>query len=270
MDHQHNSFAVEADLKLSVKGQILGGKLQVQLLKAIENCGSITHAAKAAGVSYKTAWEAIEAMNHLAGTPLVARVAGGKGGGGSQLTARGRQLVQNFQHIEAAHQRYLAEISSQTDALFDDLILLTRLSMKTSARNQILGKVTAIIPGMVNDEVTIRTTDDVEVVAIITHESCQRLGLSLNTEAFALVKSSSVILLPAEEKVKTSARNHFTGHISRLLPGAVNTEVLVALNDTTTIAATITNGSAQQLELAEGGRISAIFKASAVIIAVPA
>lgn len=265
-----NRFAVEAEVKLSVKGKVLGGKSQVLLLREIDHCGSITHAAKAAGISYKTAWDTIEAMNHIAGTPLVVRAAGGKGGGGSQLTERGRQLVQNFAHIEAAHQRYLSELSAQTAAVLDDLLLLRRLSMKTSARNQFLGTVCALTPGVVNDEVTIRTADGIEVVAIITHESCQRLGLQLHSEAFALVKSSNVMLLSADAGVKTSARNQYGGQIVRLLQGAVNTEVLIALNDTTTIAATVTNISAQALGLDEGGTISALFKASGVILAVPA
>ncbi len=270
MDNLNPTFGLEADLKLSVKGQVLGGKLQVLLLSEIDKCGSITHAAKAVGVSYKTAWDAIETMNHLAGTPLVARAAGGKGGGGSQLTARGAQLVENFQLIEAAHQRYLTDIVSQTGGLLDDMLLLRRLSMKTSARNQFLGKVSKITPGVVNAEVVLRTGDGVEVVAVITHDSCQSLGLTLDAEAFALVKSSAVMLLPAGQNIKTSARNHYSGRISRLVPGAINTEVLVALNDITTIAATVTNVSAEQMALCEGVPLSVAFNESSVIIAVPA
>ncbi|WP_333796770.1 TOBE domain-containing protein [Rheinheimera sp.] len=270
MDNLNPTFGLEADLKLLVKGQVLGGKQQVLLLSEIDKCGSITHAAKAAGVSYKTAWDSIAAMNHLAGTPLVARAIGGKGGGGSQLTERGRQLVANFQQLEAAHQRYLTDISSQTGGLLDDMLLLRRLSMKTSARNQFFGTVVSMKPGMVNSEVTLRTADGVEVVAVITDDSCQRLGLTPNAEAFALVKSSAVILLGAEQNIKTSARNYYTGRISTLVPGMVSTEVLVALSSSTSISATLTNVSAELMALCEGAPVSVAFKASSVIIAVPA
>ena len=44
---------------------------------ASPDAGSITHGAKAAGTSYKTAWAAIDAVNQRAGTPLVERASGG-------------------------------------------------------------------------------------------------------------------------------------------------------------------------------------------------
>ena len=53
-------------------------------------------------------------------------------------------------------------------------------------------------------------------------------------------------------------------------PGAVNTEVVIEVNGGGTVAAIVTNESAQSLGLAEGKTASAIFKASSVIIGVPA
>ncbi|MEZ5579956.1 MAG: LysR family transcriptional regulator [Candidatus Competibacteraceae bacterium] len=62
------------------------GAGRVELLEHIDECGSIARAAKRMGMSYKTAWDAVEAMNNLADRPLVVRATGGKGGGGTQLT----------------------------------------------------------------------------------------------------------------------------------------------------------------------------------------
>ena len=56
-----------------------GGKNRIDLLAQIDATGSITAAARAVGMSYKGAWDAIDAMNNLAGEPLVLRAAGGKG-----------------------------------------------------------------------------------------------------------------------------------------------------------------------------------------------
>ena len=56
----------------------------------IGNYGSITQAAKAVGISYKTAWDAVDVMNNLSGDVLVESATGGKGGGGTQLTAAGK------------------------------------------------------------------------------------------------------------------------------------------------------------------------------------
>jgi hypothetical protein len=55
----------------------------VALLQKVAELGSITAAARAMGISYKGAWEAIEALNNLSERPLVERSAGGSGGGGS-------------------------------------------------------------------------------------------------------------------------------------------------------------------------------------------
>ncbi|WP_147073343.1 winged helix-turn-helix domain-containing protein, partial [Sulfuriferula plumbiphila] len=59
------------------------GKGRIELLEKIGELGSISAAAKALGLSYKAAWEAVEAMNNLSEAPLVERVAGGRHGGGT-------------------------------------------------------------------------------------------------------------------------------------------------------------------------------------------
>ena len=81
---------------MTVGGENLAGTSRMALLAQIAQSGSITHAAKAVKMSYKAAWDAIDTMNNLAGEPLVERVTGGKGGGGTVLTRRGTQLVENF------------------------------------------------------------------------------------------------------------------------------------------------------------------------------
>jgi molybdate transport system regulatory protein len=67
-------------------------------------------------MSYKAAWDAIDAMNNLAGEPLVERLAGGKGGGGTRLTARGAQLVANFALIEREHRNFVKRLSEHAAA----------------------------------------------------------------------------------------------------------------------------------------------------------
>jgi molybdate transport system regulatory protein len=50
--------------------------------------------------------------------------------------------------------------------------------MRTSARNQFEGEVVELKHGAVNDEVTLRTQDGLEIVAVITHGSATSLGLA--------------------------------------------------------------------------------------------
>jgi molybdate transport system regulatory protein len=88
------------------------------------------------------------------------------------------------------------------------------------------------------------------------------------SEAFALVKASSIILALGETG-KLSARNQLRGTICRVQPGAVNSEVSIALPGGATVAATVTRDSEQSMALETGMEATALFKASSVIIGVP-
>ena len=259
---------LQGQVWLTVGGVKLGGHERVDLLAAVAQTGSITAAAKAVGISYKGAWDAVEAMNNLAGEPLVERVAGGKGGGGTRLTARGLQLVQNFRQIEQAHREFVEQLSSQSHGLADDLLLIRRMAMKTSARNQFSGKVLDIKQGSVNDEVTLEILGGQHIVGTVTRDSTESLGLAAGVGAFALIKASSVIVVTEAEGARFSARNQLTGTVTRLQDGAVNSEVSITLPGGGVISAIITRESAHTLGLAVGQEATAIFKASSVIIGV--
>ena len=261
---EKDTIKLEGSVWMTVGGEHLGGASRVALLAKITECGSITQAAKAIKMSYKAAWDAIDSMNNLAGVALVERVAGGKGGGGTRLTARGAQLVANFALIESAHARFVGQLGAQAD----DVSLLRRISMKTSARNQFSGTVTGVKRGAVNDEITLDVRGGQPLVAIVSQESTDELGLAPGTEVFALIEASSIILVNDAKEARFSARNQIDGRISRIKTGAVNTEVVLALAGGGTLVAIITNDSASTMQLAEGGATTALFKASAVILAV--
>lgn len=140
--------------------------------------------------------------------------------------------------------------------------------MQTSARNQFLGKVARVTRGAVNDEIELDVAGGHTIVAIVTHESADSLGVQPGSEAFALIKASSIIVTTEEKGVRFSARNRLTGTISRRQPGAVNTEAVIDLPGGGSVAAIVTNESAQALGLEVGKKASAIFKASSVIIGV--
>lgn len=263
-------ISLQGQLWMAVDGKSLGGHGRIELLREIGKAGSISKAAQNMRMSYKAAWDAIDLMNNLAGVPLVERLTGGKGGGGTSLTARGEQLVSNFKIIEQEHKKFLDYLSSQSKNIADDYLLMRRMIMKTSARNQFLGKVLSVKEGAVNDEVVVGIAGGQQIVAIITHGSTLELKLKKGAEVFALIKSSSVILVAEERDVKFSARNHMSGIISRVQPGAVNTEVMIELPGGGSIAAIVTNESSKNLKLEAGKKISAIFKASSVILGVPA
>jgi len=262
--------AIEAELRLSLHGQDLAGTRHLALLAEIERQGSLTQAAKVVGFSYKGAWNAIEHMSNLAGEPLLERMAGGKGGGFTRLTARGAQLVRNFGLIQQEHARFLTRLNAQASGLSEDYALMGGIAMKTSARNQFAGTISALRVGAVNDELELAIIGGQTLVATVTRESSRELGLVVGAKAFALIKASAIILMTQSDDVRLSARNQLKGQVLRLTEGAVNSEVILALPGGGTVAAIVTQSSAQSLGLSVGSEATAIFKASSVIIGVAA
>ncbi|HNQ04525.1 MAG TPA: TOBE domain-containing protein [Thiobacillaceae bacterium] len=241
----------------------------LDLLRHIDASGSIAAAANALGMSYKAAWTAVEALNNASEQPLVARQSGGRQGGGTHLTDYGRRLVATHRQLEQERARVLArlgEITADFDAYYH---LIRRFDMQTSARNQFLGTIKGVKPGAVNAEVILDIGGGDELVAIITLDSLEHLGLVPGVQAFALVKAPWVILT-TEDSLKTSARNRLCGTVVRCQEGAVNGEVILELPGGKTVAAIVTNDSIHSLGLGVGVRACALIKASHVILAVPA
>ncbi len=85
------------------QGRIGPGK--IELLEAIDREGSISAAGRALGMSYKRAWDLVDALNKLLANPVVEASIGGYRGGGAMLTDAGRNMVADYRAIERAAQR---------------------------------------------------------------------------------------------------------------------------------------------------------------------
>ena len=264
----NSDFKVVGSLWLGRDDQNLLSDKRIALLEKISECGSITQAAKAVGLSYKGAWDAVDAMNGMLGKPLVATMTGGKGGGGTQLTATGISIVDAYSALRKEQKRFLEAASAGIEDFDNIYQMIRRLTVKTSARNQFFGKVTAIKQGPVNVEVELTLTGGDKVHSVVTHDGLENLGLKIGSEAWALVKSSWIILALPDAANKVSARNKLVGKITRITLGNVNTEVVLQLDGGNTVSVVITNDSVYSLGLAEGLEVCAVFKASSVILGV--
>lgn len=142
--------------------------------------------------------------------------------------------------------------------------------MSISARNLFKGKVTAIKGGPINAEVEITTPGGDTIVAMLTEASVLALGLTPGIEAVALVKTPWVMLLSGTPEYRFSARNQLKGVVSDIARGAVNCQVKVTLAGGAVVSALITNEAATELALTEGVPVIALFKASHVLVGVPA
>ena len=245
----------------------LGGD-RIALLEKIDELGSITKAAKAVGISYKTAWDTVNLINNLAEKPLVDRLTGGKGGGGTTLTAEGKKVISQFRVIQEEHRKYLVNLEERLGDTGSLQKFLRSISMKVSARNTFSGTVSKIVKGAVNAEVTLTLKGGAPLVATVTNGAIDNLGLKEGQDAYAIIKASSIIVGTDLHDAKVSARNVYCGTISKVIEGPVNTEVDVEIGGGNTISAVITHDSSARLELKAGGHACALFKASSVILGV--
>ena len=74
---------------------------RIALVEAVAELGSISAAAKKVGLSYKGAWDAVQALNNLFDGPLVAAAPGGRAGGAASVTPRGLAVIAAFRRVEA-------------------------------------------------------------------------------------------------------------------------------------------------------------------------
>jgi molybdate transport system regulatory protein len=261
-----------ADTSLLTGELRLGARLDARffaLLRALEATGSLHKAARAAGYSYRGAWLLLETAGNLARAPLVHTATGGRGGGGSQLTAAARELLAAWSQLETRHAGFLR---AQEAWLLEQPALgalLRRISMKTSARNQFAGTLTRVHIGPATAEATLAINGGFEITAAMTAATAQRLALAPGQDAIALVKASEVVLVTDFAGYQLSARNQLAGTIARVQKGAVSSLVGVTLPGGTVISASVTNDAVEALGLAVGQSATATFKAYAVMLAVP-
>ncbi len=260
-------LAVQGGLWLESNGKTLLGAQRIDLLEAIEKHGSITQAAQAISLSYKAAWDSVEAMNNLSEQPLVIRNAGGASGGGTRLTEHGYELVRLYRLLESGYSRLLQQMQAQVHDVPRLSELLRAITMRTSARNQFRGKVKAVRQGAVNCDVILDLGDGLTVCANITSEAVTELQLRPGREAVALIKSSFVLLTP-DANPRVSARNQLRGTVASIVPGAVNGEVKLNLPGGRVLTAIVTMEALEELQLAQGADCTALVKASHVLIAV--
>ena len=237
---------------------------RIALLQHIAEQGSITRAAKSAGLSYKAAWDAIDEMNNLAQRPLVERSVGGKGGGGARLSSEGERVLRLYQRLQALQAQVL---EAAEDA--SDLDLLGRLMLRTSARNQLHGTVTGIEAHGRNDLITLTLAEGLTLQAQITHDSTQRLDLQYGTEVVALIKAGWLELLPLDQ-APTSGYNRLTGTLEQILDAEDGpSEVRISLANGQTLCALAEPLYLRTAGLLPGQPLQVQFSPSNVLIGTP-
>ena len=104
-----------------------------------------------------------------------------------------------------------------------------------------------------------------KIMASISKSSIERMALAAGDKVSALINSNQLIL-SLDNTVKLSCRNKFTGLVNSVKKGAVNSEVFIKLDDNNKLCVMVTNDSIDFMDISYGMKVTALCKASSVIL----
>lgn len=193
---------------------------RLEILQLVGRHGSISQAARAAGVSYKAAWQALHTLTNLAGEPLVDSSVGGAGGGGARLTPAGERLLRAADLLDRARHEVLAQVEGAA----------ALSAPRTSMRNHLRASVQGLVGGSPRDpmvQVRLAVDGGGALTARITRESAELLALGPGLPLLVLSKATAVRVLPGA--AATEDGNALDGRVTRIARGSESDEITLAL-----------------------------------------
>ena len=255
---------VTSPLTFEISGEPFLLEKRIRLLHAIEKHGSISKAAKAVPMSYKSAWEAVDAMNSLSPEPIVIRETGGKDGGGTTITAYGVMLLENYALLREEHSRFLARLSELTDIENGAFKTIERLGLQISARNQIQAAVIHVEPGEVNARVRLKLKSGQELLSIITEEAVENLHIEAGQTVTAICKSSNVTIV--REASDSKVENRLGGRVVQIEKDTLHMKVSVDIGNHDRIVSVMSLEKAEHLTLTEGSSVMVEIEAKNIMV----
>lgn len=239
---------------------------RIDILRRIGAGGSISEAARQAGVSYKAAWQAIETLSNLAGTPLVMKAVGGSGGGGAALTEAGRQVLEAARLLERARSDVLARLEPGSSAATrrEGNPRLAAMALRTSMRNQFPCEVQTLTATAGLVRVGLRLPAGGLLYSRITRDSVQLLQLTHGMPVLALCKATAVQVTARLHDAQAATRNLLAGTVLRTSRAAGGGEVSLQLEGGVSIVGLAAAGHG----LKRGQPAVAAVEESGIVIAV--
>ena len=206
---------------------------RIDILRRIKETGSISEAARASGVSYKAAWQALETLENLAGGKLVEKLVGGKlveklvggnRGGGTTLTVTGEQILKIADRIAQARSEVLRSFTDAEQPLANHL---TTSGILSSMRNNLPCVVENVKHGSALVRVFLRLDEENIIKASVTAESAQLLGLKPGVRMIAAAKATAVEI--AKSFPDANLDNRLTGRVVRCTRSEKGGEVALRL-----------------------------------------
>lgn len=210
--------------------------------------------------SRDAARRAVQELNNLSGEAL-AEWAESDGATGIRLTPLGRRLCVALLTLRVEHERLLDRFG---ETFAEDIRLLDRVAVRTSARNQFMARVVSRPKGTLREEVLLELAGRRLIKVAVTHESVVALGLKPGLEVVALVKASSVDLCVGGGGRIGGDPNRLTGAIAHIIRDGNTAEVAVDLGSGLTGIALVEGPAAARAKV--GQRATLSFASDTIII----
>jgi len=234
---------------------------RIEVLRLIDGTGSISQAAREAGISYKAAWQAIDTLSNLTGMALVEKNVGGVGGGGAQLTNAGKRLLEIAALLEAKRKHILDELGKQDEAAVDAGV--PHLGIQTSMRNHLPCRVKSLkLTGPIV-RVVLELRDGSMLVARITRTSAELLALKPGLSVIALCKATAVRIDRETLRSDVANFNVVHGVVNRISKGDPESEISMVLDS----GLQLVGFSPTTLGIREEERVFAMVDESTVVVA---
>jgi molybdate transport system regulatory protein len=107
---------VRSKVWLEKDGRLCFGAGKAGILRAVEETGSLSEAARKLEMSYRHAWTSIRAAEERLGRPLLVRRRGGKEKGGASLTGYAKELLRRFEKVDRDVRAFAARRYRETFA----------------------------------------------------------------------------------------------------------------------------------------------------------
>lgn len=254
-----NRFKINANLWLEKEQKSFIGPGRIKLLQNIQVYGSISKAAKEMKMSYKAAWDSVDIMNKLANKPLVSKVSGGKGGGGTVITSHAKELIQNYEELKKLHKNYIKTLENS----FNEQINETSSTKTTFCRLE--GKIEKLKNLNESYEISIKLNNNRILTAIESKEFVLKKELKENQNINLLIETDTISISKSIKK-DMSSRNQLSGKIVDIEDDGINTNLSIDCQNKVILNAKITTTSYKKLKIKQNDEINASFKAYNIII----
>jgi len=246
-------FSLSSELLLRKDDAEFLSPKKVQLLENIMVYGSISKAAKASAITYKTAWTWIDQMNSFASKALVQKISGGTGGGGTIVTAYAKELMCRYEEVQALHQKHLQTLKSAFDDIDDETtgsFVFSRLDAEVVDISRYEKRATLTL--------RLLTGEIISAQAPIAFIEVNALGISSNVSV--LIESEAVSVSKSFEK-ELSSRNKLKTKVKDIMINGQEVILKLSLGMKETLTSQITYESYKALGIKKEDELLAIFKA---------